>query len=96
MLRDYLVAEGIDAEPGVVYAVYDEGQGTRRLVFRAHLDAPAAKLVARPISGLSVLAVPDPAVHSMLSRFETEYRGQSFGLYVGDERRGDVLPSAKG
>ena len=90
------LAQGIAAEPGVVYAIYDEGPGTRRLVFRAHLTAPAAGLVARPIHGLSASAVPDPAVHSMLSRFEAEFRDQSFGLYVGDERRGDVLPKASG
>lgn len=95
-LRDYLAAQGIAAEPDVVYAIYDEGPGTRRLVFRAHLAAPAAGLVAKPIHGLSASPVPDPAVHSMLSRFETEFRNQSFGLYVGDERRGDVLPSGKG
>ena len=38
----------------------------------------------------------DPAVHAVLSRFETEFRNQSFGLYVGDDRRGDVLPGARG
>ena len=95
-LRGYLAAQGIAAEPGVVYAVYDERRSTRRLVFRAHLRAPAARLVAKPIVGLSTLTVPDPAVHAVLSRFEIESRDQSFGLYVGDDRRGDVLPSAKG
>ena len=95
-LRAFLAAQGIAADPGVVYAIYDEGRGTRRLVFRAHLTAPAAGLVAKPIHGLSASAVPDPAVHSMLSRFETEFRNQSFGLYVGDDHRGDVLPGATG
>ena len=95
-LRAHLAAQGIAAEPGVVYSIYDEGNATRRLVFRAHLAAPAPALVAKPIHGLSALAVPDPAVHSMLSRFEIEFRDQSFGLYVGDERRGDILPNAEG
>ena len=95
-LRGYLAAQGIAAEPGVVYAIYDEGRGTRRLVFRARLTAPATRLLAKPIVGLSASAVSDPAVHSILSRFESEFRDQSFGLYVGDDRRGDVLPSAKG
>ena len=83
-------------EPGVVYAIYDERRNTRRLVFRAHLRAPAAGLVAKPIVGLSALTVSDPAVHAVLSRFETEFRNQSFGLYVGDHCRGDVLPGARG
>ena len=48
--------------------------------------------MAKPIVGLSALTVPDPAVHAVLSRFETEFRNQSFDLYVGDDRRGDVLP----
>ena len=95
-LRGHLAARGIAAEPGVVYAIYDEGPGMRRLVFRARLTASAATLVAKPIVGLSALAVPDPAVHSMLSRFESEFRNQSFGLYVGDELRGDILLSSKG
>ena len=95
-LRHYLAVRNVAAEPGVVHAIYDEGHSTRRLVFRAHLVAPAAGLVAKPIHGLSATPVPDPAVHSMLSRFETEFRNQSFGLHVGDERRGDILASAKG
>ena len=95
-LRRHLASRGIAADPGVVYAIYDEGQGTRRLVFRAHLTDPVAGLVAMPIVGLSAAAVPDPAVRAMLSRFEAEFGNQSFGLYVGDDRRGDVLPSAKG
>lgn len=94
-LRSHLAAQGIAADPGVVYAIYDEGHGTRRLVFRARLAAPAAGLVAKPIHGLSALAVPDPAVRSMLSRFEIEFQNQSFGLYVGDDRRGDILPNVK-
>ena len=95
-LRSALAARGIAAEPGVVYSIYDEEDGARRLVFRAHLAAPPEGLVAHPIGGLNALTVPDPAVHSMLSRFETEFRNQSFGLYVGDNLRGDILPSAEG
>ena len=94
-LRSYLATRGITADPGVVYAIYDEGNATRRLVFRARLATPAPGLVAKPIHGLSASAVPDPAVHSMLSRFETEFQNQSFGLYVGDDRHGDILPTAK-
>ena len=29
-------------------------------------------------------------------RFESEFRNQSFGLQVGDNLRGDVLPNAEG
>lgn len=92
-LRSGLAAKGITAEPGVVYSIYDEEDGARRLVFRAHLAAPAEGLVAHPIRGLSGLSVSDAAVHSMLSRFETEFRHQRFGLYVGDNLRGDILPT---
>ena len=93
-LRGYLAAKGIAADPGVVYSIYDEGNATRRLVFRARLAAPAPALVAKPIHGLSAAPVPDPAVHAMLSRFETEFQNQSFGLYVGDDRQGDILPGS--
>ena len=95
-LRSFLAEQGIAAELGVVYSIYDEADGARRLVFRAHLAARADGLVAHPIRGLSALPVPDPAVHAMLARFETEFRDQSFGLYVGDNRRGDILPNAEG
>lgn len=93
-LRGYLAAQGIAADPGVVYSIYDEGNATRRLVFRARLAAPTPELVAKPIHGLNAATVPDPAVHAMLSRFETEFQNQSFGLYVGDDRRGDILPGS--
>ena len=94
-LRGYLAEQGLSAEPGVAYAIYDERDGARRLVFRARLSAPATGLVAQPIRGLSAMAVPDPALHSMLCRFETEFQNESFGLYVGDARRGDVLPQSE-
>lgn len=94
-LRAYLAGQGIAAEPGVVYAIYDERDGARRLVFRAHLATPAEGLVAQPIHSLGALDVPDPAVKAMLKRFGLESQDQSFGLYVGDARRGDILPHAE-
>ena len=93
-LVNLLAALEIPADPGIVYSIYDEDDGARRLVFRAHLPGPAEGLVAHPIRGLSTLEVPDPAMHAMLVRFEIEFLNRSFGLYVGDRRQGDVLPSA--
>ena len=93
-LVNLLAALETTADPGIVYSIYDEDDGARRLVFRAHLPGPAEGLVAHPIRGLSTLEVSDPAMHAMLVRFEIEFLNQSFGLYVGDRRQGDVLPGA--
>jgi flavin-dependent trigonelline monooxygenase, reductase component/(E)-2-((N-methylformamido)methylene)succinate hydrolase len=76
----------------VVYAVYDEAGPVRRIVFRGYVTAPPPGLTACPIEKLETLPVPDRAFQALLTRFSQEHRLQDFGLYIGNELHGDVVP----
>lgn len=87
-IEAHLAANGIAAELGIVYALYDEARGGRRIVFRGHIDTTPGGLVAAPIDSASA---PDPALNALLRRFSAEHKTQAFGLYVGSDQSGDVL-----
>ena len=87
-LESHLAKQGITAELGIVYAIYDEDQGGRRIVFRGHVNAPPKGLVAMPIDAAQAPSVP---LDTLLKRFAQEHKTQSFGLYVGSDQIGDVL-----
>lgn len=87
-LETHLANVGIQAELGVVYAIYDEDQGGRRIVFRGHVNEAPRGLVAMPIAAAHA---PDSALDSLLKRFAQEHKTQAFGLYVGSDQTGDVL-----
>ncbi|CAN0125479.1 unnamed protein product, partial [Chrysoparadoxa australica] len=87
-IEAHLAEQGIHADLGVVYALYDEDDGGRRIVFRGHVDAAPASLIQRPIAAATA---PDPALAALLKRFAQEHKTQAFGLYVGNDRAGDVL-----
>jgi flavin-dependent trigonelline monooxygenase, reductase component len=91
-LRAGLAAQGIEADLSVVYAVYDEAGPVRRIVFRGYVTAPPPGLTACPIEKLETLPVPDRAFQALLTRFSQEHRLQDFGLYIGNELHGDVVP----
>ena len=94
-LKGCLARIGAKATLGVVYAIYDEMGGRRRLVFRGGLESFTDTLKPQPIEELKNAHIPDPAVRAMLLRFAFEFQNQSFGLYVGDSRRGDIIPNAR-
>ena len=83
----------IKADLSVVYAIYDEAGNGRRIVFRGRTKGPQAPLEAHDISELPGMHVGNTALRALLNRFAEEHRTQSFGLYVGDETAGDVLPA---
>lgn len=87
-ISTHLAEQSIEAELGVVYALYDEDDGGRRIVFRGHVTTPPPDLIQTPIATASS---PDPALESLLKRFAQEHKTQAFGLYVGSDRAGDVL-----
>ena len=93
VLRTFLIGRGVQAALGVVYAVYDDVGGTRRIVFRGRVERCGPALVRYPIRESGSIHVPDPAIAAMLSRFAVEFRNRNFGLYVGDSREGDVIPN---
>lgn len=88
-----LVARHIRADLSVVYAIYDEADSRRHIVFRGRTKGTQPGLQAHEIAMLDAASVKNTAVRALLERFQQEHRTQSFGLYVGDAEAGDVLPA---
>lgn len=90
---------GITAEPGSVYAVYeDERLGTQHLALRCPV-APATAPRAGAFVDLApdgVADVTDPALRSMLQRLAEETRMGNFGTYFGTHEQGRVTRIAEG
>jgi flavin reductase (DIM6/NTAB) family NADH-FMN oxidoreductase RutF len=91
-LLEAFAGQQIKTALSVVYAVYDEPPNQRRIVFRGSSAAPQPGLKAVDIETLPHLPIADPALKSLLTRFAQEHKAQSFGLYVGDDQEGDILP----
>lgn len=87
-LTAYLSDHNIQADLGVVYAIYDGDAGGRRIVFRGHVSAPPNGMIAMPIE---TARAPNSALDALLKRFAQEHKTQAFGLYVGSDQTGDVL-----
>ena len=92
-LLEAFAARGITANLSVVYAVYDEPQNRRRIVFRGRASLPQPGLKPVDIKTLPHLPIADAALKSLLTRFAQEHETQDFGLYVGNDEDGDVLPT---
>lgn len=95
-----LSARAVQAQLGFLFAVWDDaGQPSRSHVYYlGTLDAPCssddqARLVE--IDQIGGLKIADPAVCSMLARYVRERTEDAFGIYVGNEREGEVRPLAK-
>lgn len=88
-----LIALQVRADLSIVYAIYDEGDTRRHIVFRGRTKGTQPGLQAADIATLDTARVGNTAVRALLDRFRQEYRTQSFGLYVGDAEAGDVLPA---
>lgn len=89
----------IDAEPGSVYAVYEDARlGTQHLALRCPVAADCA-----PAFGAFVDLAPDafaeitdPALRSMLQRLAEETRMGNYGTYFGTHEQGRVKRIAEG
>ncbi|WP_299831060.1 flavin reductase family protein [uncultured Roseobacter sp.] len=93
VLEAGLIARQIRADLSVVYAIYDEGETCRHIVFRGRTKGLQPGLQAQDIVTLDTSQANNTAVRALLDRFRQEHRTQSFGLYVGDAHAGDVLPA---
>jgi flavin reductase (DIM6/NTAB) family NADH-FMN oxidoreductase RutF len=92
-LLNALEERGIMAALSVVYAVYDEPSHRRRIVFRGTVQTPQPGLEPVGIATLPDAPIADAALKSLLTRFAREHEAQTFGLYVGDETEGHILPT---
>ena len=92
-LQEDLAARGIAARLGPAYSVYDDASlGQHFAYFLGTSDDVdvSAPLQAVPVADLPSLNYTTQAIADMMARYALEFRTRSFGLYLGDAKRGDV------
>lgn len=97
-LKQLIAASGVIAEPGFIYAVYeDDACETQHITFlcQASGGTPSSGIFTE-LSESTLMSVADPAVCTMLSRFTEESRMGDFGVYYGNQVSGEVRPLTKG
>lgn len=91
-LARLLAGLGLQAEPGFIYAVYeDTALGHQHIAFRCPCTGGTPRrgaFVALEPGSLS--DVTDPALCTMLERLAEETRQGNFGIYFGNQSRGRV------
>ena len=89
---------GLKAEPGFIYAVYeDAGRKCQQITFRCDAAEGTPRTGAfAAMSPETLDTVSDPAMRTMLSRFAEESRIGNFGIYYGTKERGQVRAIATG
>lgn len=97
-LSDDLAARGITIGLGPAYSVFDDAR--HRTHYAYYLATGSAEIIssdlqAVAIRDLAALSYVSPAVTEMMARFALESRTRSFGLYLGDAKRGDVHPQSE-
>lgn len=85
---------GVEAHVEFLFSVFEaQHGGTQFIYYRAHAESErcdAGRFV--PFDEIDWDALPDASVSRMLQRYVAERRGDAFGIYVGDDRSGDVRP----
>ncbi len=92
-VADWLAAAGLAAAVDKAYSIFDDSAGGDHFTYfhgRAANQATGGLGRYLPISELARQRYVSDAHAAMMARFALEYETQSFGLYVGDETRGDV------
>ena len=96
-LENLIRQTGLRAEPGSIYAVYDNVErGSQHIAFRCPTASgvPAhGMLVDLTVESMSRVA--DPAIRVMLQRLAEESRMGNYGVYFGNHEQGRVTPVAE-
>lgn len=91
-LGQLIARVGLQAEPGSIYAVYEDvAQGAQHIAFRcpAKPGKPNAGCFV-DLSAAGVADVTDPAARIMLQRLAEESRLGNYGVYYGTHEHGHV------
>ena len=90
---DRLISEtGLTAEPGFIYSVFEDAPlDQQHIAFLCQCAGGTPKVGDFvPISKHAFADVSDPAVLTMLDRYASEASLGNFGIYYGDQNRGEV------
>lgn len=91
-LTELVAGTGLTAEPGFIYAVYDDSERRcQKITFQctAGEGAPRAGRFV-DLTDESLNQIDDLATRQMLQRFREEARVGSFGIYYGNQQSGQV------
>ncbi|MEM7529716.1 MAG: flavin reductase family protein [Pseudomonadota bacterium] len=86
---------GMQIDLGPAYAVFDDrALGLRHVYFLGKPQNAATSGLGtwHPVGDLADASFADRSTAAMLSRFAEEHRTRTFGLYIGDDGRGDIAP----
>jgi len=84
---------GLEVQIGPVYSIYDNSETNEFITwYRCHAATANTGSLGDyvPVQQLSSLTYANGAIASMMQRYVTEKTTGVFGLYTGDETRGDV------
>lgn len=97
-LSQLLEKIGLNAEPGFIYAVYDDGpRKCQQITFLCDAAGGTPRMGAFAAMTPETLAtISDAAMRTMLSRFVEETRIGNFGIYYGNQNSGKVRTIATG
>ncbi len=97
-LNKLIASTGLQAQPGFVYSVFEDvDRKHQHISFLCQAaEGEPGKGVFVPLAGSALDKVSDPATRTMLARFASESVLGNFGIYYGDQSRGEVRPTTRG
>lgn len=97
-LSELIAACGIEADPGFIYSVFEDGAREHQhisFLCQAADGAPKQGCFT-PLSASTMMEVTDPALRIMLERFASESRMGNYGVFYGNQISGDVRKIVSG
>lgn len=92
-LTTQLVGRGLSVCPGRVYSIFDDGRAGAGYTYFLASGAPdpgAGAFRRLRADQLAAQTYTSDAIATMMARYARETRHRRFGLYLGDERSGEV------
>ncbi len=97
-LQKLIESCGIEAEPGFIYSVYEDGAREHQ-----HISFLCQSVAGDPSRGAfsdlgasTLMDIADPAMRIMLERYASESRMGNHGVYFGNQKSGTVRPIMSG
>jgi len=94
-LTQLIASTGLKAEPGFVYSVFEDVKHQHISFMCQTAEGAPSKGVFVPMTGAKFADISDPAILAMLERFATESPLGNFGMYYGNQHKGEVRPISK-
>ena len=97
-LTELIAASGLEADPGFIYSVFEDGaREHQHISFLCQAAGGAPKQGCfTPLSASTMMEVTDPALRIMLERFASESRMGNYGVFYGNQISGDVRKIVSG